>query len=269
MRYSRVFVWGNSMLFDTHCHLNDEKLYSRRDEVIKNALEVGVERFLCVGWDLESSLKAISVSHEYGGVYAAVGIHPENIGDLSLETALEEIEKMASDPKVIAIGEIGLDYHWFKEEKDRERQKTFFKAQIALANKLHLPASIHARDASQETFDMLSNNPIERGCSLHCYSGSPEMLLRFAKLGCYFGFDGPITFKNAIIPKEALKVCPIDRILLETDSPYLAPTPYRGHENEPKFLNNIAEFASEIMGVQYDDLCDKTCENAFKLFHVK
>lgn len=255
-------------MIDSHCHLNDDQLFPERKEVVLRAKEAGVSAMLVVGWDIESSKKALQIANEFDGVYAAVGIHPENLEGLSLGD-IKQIEELAKDPKAIAIGEIGLDYHWFKDSKDHERQKEFFIAQIELANKMGLPCSIHARDASQDTYDLLKAHPIEKGASLHCYSGSPEMLTRFALLGCYFGFDGPCTFKNAETPKASAKVCPIDRLLLETDSPYLAPTPYRGKRNEPSYLPKIADQIAFVKGLTLSEISDKTNENFNRLFHVK
>lgn len=255
-------------MIDSHCHLNEDALYPERKEIVERAKKAGVKKLLVVGWDLESSKKAVSIAEEFDCVYAAVGIHPENLEGVS-EADLASIAALAESPKVIAIGEIGLDYHWFKDPKDHECQKSFFIAQIALANKLGLPCSIHARDASQDTFDILASHPIEKGCSLHCYSGSPEMLLRFAKLGCYFGFDGPVTFKNAETPKASLRACPLDRLLLETDSPYLAPTPYRGKRNEPSYVMEVAKAASIIKGLSIEEISDRSDENFNRIFHVK
>ncbi len=255
-------------MFDSHCHLNDEILFSRRKEVIENAMrESGLKGFLCVGYDLESSKKALQIASEFPNVYAAVGIHPENIEGLTLGD-VDKIREMAADPKVVAIGEIGLDYHWTKETK--EMQKAFFEAQIKLANELSLPATIHIRDAVEDAYDILCAHPIDSNFSLHCYSGSKEMMEKFAKrFDCYFGFDGPVTFKNAISPKENSSLCRLDRILLETDSPYLAPSPFRGKENEPKYLRYIAETIAQLRAIDYDEFVKKTDQNAARLFHVE
>lgn len=255
-------------MLDSHCHLNDDGLFEKRAEVIKNAKEAGVSLMVCIGWDLESSKKAIQIAHEFEGVYAAVGFHPENLEGISDE-ALEEIKKLAKDEKVIAIGEIGLDYHWFKEKAEHDNQKVWFIRQIELANELNLPLSIHARDASEDTYEILKEHPAKAGCVLHCYSGSTEMLERFAKLGCYFGFDGPITYKNAIEPKENVKKCPIDRILTETDAPYLSPIPYRGKQNEPAHIKEILQNMADLLGISEKDM-EIAVENNFKsLFHRK
>ena len=255
-------------MLDSHCHLNDDGLFEERAEVIKRANEAGVSLMLCVGWDLESSKKAVQIAHEFDCVYAAVGFHPENLESIS-DKALNEVKELAKDEKVVAIGEIGLDYHWFKDPKDHENQKVWFIKQIDLANELNLPLSIHARDASEDTYEILKAHPAKAGCVLHCYSGSPEMLERFSKLDCYFGFDGPITYKNAIEPKENVKKCPIDRILTETDSPYLSPVPYRGKKNEPKNIKEILETMAELRSISQKDM-EIAVENNFRrLFHYK
>ena len=253
---------------DSHCHINDDDLYPIRNEVISRAREAGVGYILVIGWDVESSKKAISIAHEFEGVYAAVGIHPENLEGIN-EQSLLEIEELAKDEKVIAIGEIGLDYHWFKDPKDHENQKTWFIKQIELANKLHLPISIHAREAIGDLLDILKNHPLEHSGVLHCYSGSPESLKEFAKLGFYFGFDGPITYKNAKEPKESVIACPIDKILTETDSPYLPPVPHRGERNESSYIPLILAQMAALKEVDESSMAEQVKENFERLFSVK
>lgn len=254
-------------MFDSHCHINDDILFNRRKEVIENASLRGVKGFLCVGWDIESSKKSLQIASEFENVYAAVGIHPENIDGYEID-ALKEIESLAKNTKVVAIGEIGLDYHWRKDNK--EIQKLFFAKQIELANRLSLPITIHARDAIEDVYELLSNNEIENGFSLHCFSGSTEMLKKFSsRFDCYFGFDGPVTYKNAITPKECAALCPANRILLETDCPYLPPVPHRGERNEPKYLQEIADEIATLRHIDVSELIAVTDENAKNLFHVE
>lgn len=255
-------------LIDSHCHLNDDSLYEDRFALIKEAKEEGVSCLVVIGWDLESSKKAVGIAHEFDGVYAAVGFHPENIDGVE-SSALKDIEELAKDPKVIAIGEIGLDYHWFKEEEHRKRQKEWFVAQIELANKLGLPVSIHARDASNDTLLTLKEHPVINSGVLHCYSGSVETMRELSKLGYYFGFDGPITFKNAKEPKEVVKEVDESRLLFETDSPYLAPTPFRGKTNHPAYVKYVYETAVELRGGNFETIADKVAENFESLFRVK
>jgi TatD DNase family protein len=255
-------------MLDSHCHLNDKELYDKRAEVVARANAAGVSPLCVIAWDLASARSAVNIAHEFPGVYAMVGFQPENLEEIS-EEAIAQIKELASDEKVIAIGEIGLDYHWYKEAKDRENQKKWFIRQIELANECHLPISIHAREALQDTYDILKAHPVEKRGVLHCYSGSPEMLLEFAKLGYYFGFDGPITYKNAIAPKACVKVCPLDRLLSETDSPYLPPTPYRGTTNEPVHILEIVKEMALLRGCDEKSLENQILLNFQKCFHVE
>ncbi len=253
---------------DSHCHINDDELYPYREELLERAREAGIGYILVIGWDVESSKKAVEIAHEFEDVYAAVGIHPENLEGVD-EQSLKEIEELAHDEKVLAIGEIGLDYHWFKDPKDHENQKVWFIKQIELANKLDLPISIHARDAIGDLLELLKAHRVNRSGVLHCYSGSPESLKEFAKLGFYFGFDGPITYKNAVEPKESVKACPIDKILTETDSPYLTPVPNRGKRNEPSYIPFILAQMASLKEVEEIAMAEQVEKNFEKLFFVK
>ncbi len=255
-------------LFDSHCHLNDETI-ENVEEVILRAKKSGINAFLVVGWNLESSKKAIEIAETYNGVYAAVGIHPENYEEEN-EESLAKLEKLAkSSNKVIAIGEIGLDYHWKNDEETKKNQKRWFIKQIELANKLSLPISIHARDASQDIYEIIKDNRIENGFVLHCYSGSVEIMKEFEKLGAYFGFDGPITYKNSIVPKRCVASCRSDRLLIETDSPYLPPVPYRGKKNEPAYIKEIFDQVVSLRKTNNEELSDCLNENFERLFGVK
>ena len=251
-----------------HVHLNDEAFASDFSKAIAEAKENGVTMMLIPGWDLASSRLARDIARKFDGVYFAAGIQPENITP-SWKEDLLEIEKLATDDKCLAIGECGLDYHWDNKEETKLSQKRCFAAQIELANRLGLPLSIHVRDASQDTYEMLREHNALQSAVLHCYSGSPEMLRQFAELGLYFGFDGPITFKNAVSPKECVKECPIDRLLLETDSPYMTPVPFRGKRNEPKYIPLIAEAVSALKDLPLRVVAEKTSDNFIRLFHVK
>lgn len=255
-------------MLDSHFHLNDDILYNDRKNVIERANAAGVNCFLVVGWDLLSSKKAISIAHEFDNVYAAIGVHPENLENISDETLLE-LEELSKDEKVKAIGEIGLDYHWYKEQKDHDNQKVWFIKQIELANKLHLPLSIHARDAAEDTYTILKEHRPLYGAALHCYSGSPEMMDRFIELGLYFGFDGPITYKNAVTPKECVIKCPLNRLLTETDSPYLPPVPFRGKTNEPMHIKEIQKQMALLKNIDEDVMEKQIKENFNNLFHVE
>jgi TatD DNase family protein len=256
------------ILVDSHCHLNDDALFSSRDELIKKSIEHNVKYFLCVGWDVESSKKAIQIAHEYNDVYAAVGLHPENLDGVD-DNSLRIIKELAKDPKVKAIGEIGLDYHYFKDGQVRAKQKEWFIKQIELANELSLPVSIHARDASQDTYDILKSHPLKQKGVLHCYSGSLEIMKLLIPLGFYFGFDGPITFKNAQEPVKNVIACPLDRLLTETDSPYLTPVPFRGTTNNPSHICEIIQKMAELRSVNENTLADQVLNNFKNLFHVE
>ncbi len=253
---------------DSHCHINDERLLEVQEAVFATAKEEGVNTIMVIGWDLESSELAVKMAEAHEGVYAAIGFHPENLEAIS-EEAIQQVKELTKSPKVIAIGEIGLDYHWFKDPKDHENQKKWFIRQIDLANELDLPISIHARECTQDMYDLLKEHPLKRGGVLHCYSGSAEMLPLFAKLGLYFGFDGPITYKNAKEPVKAVEVCPLDRILSETDSPYLPPVPHRGERNEPKYIPIIVSKIAEIKKLSIEETAGIIEENFKRLFLVK
>ena len=253
-------------LFDSHCHLNDKSIKVKK--AISNAKERGIDTFLVVGWNVRSSKKAVRIAKRYDGVYAAVGVHPENYAE-EHKNALKTIEKLAKNDKVVAIGEIGLDYHWKCDEETKENQKIWFINQIELANKLKLPVSIHARDASEDVYEILKEHPIENGFVLHCYSGSPEMMKEFAKLGAYFGFDGPITYKNSKTPKRCVIECPLDRLLVETDSPYLPPVPYRGKKNEPAYIKEIFNEMVKLRETTPEELSEALNNNFERLFGVK
>jgi len=253
-------------MLDSHCHLNDELLFKDYPDYIALAQSQGVNKILVVGWNVDSSKKAVQIANEYENIYAAVGIHPENVEE-SCVADLDEICKLAKNKKVIAIGEIGLDYHWNNDESNHEKQKEYFIKQISLANSLNLPISVHSRDAVEDTYVILKDNPIIKHGVLHCYSGSVEMLLKFKELGMYFGFDGPITYKNSVVPKECVKECPLDRILTETDSPYLTPVPYRGQINNPSNIKFIIEEMARLKGISVDDLIRIIDTNFNKLFH--
>ena len=254
-------------IFETHCHLNDDQLYGRIDEIIDRARQAGVSKLLVVGWDYESSLKAIKIAEEYDFCYAAVGIHPENIYGVD-ETSLIDTLELSKHPKVVAIGEIGLDYHWTKEPEKRELQKHFFIKQIKYANEHNLPIIIHNREAFEDCLNILENNkPVASG-TMHCYSGSVELLKNVLDLGLYIGLDGPVTFKNAKTPKEVADVVPLDRLLLETDCPYLTPHPFRGSLNEPVNIRLVLDEIAAIKGLSKKHIAEVTFDNACKLFRI-
>lgn len=255
------------MMIDSHCHLNDKAFDNDVDEVILNAQKAGVGAILVLGWDIESSRHALEIAKRHEGVYCAVGVHPQNMDGIPF-SAIDDIRELAKDKKVIAIGEIGLDFYWEKDPAIHERQKEWFIRQINLANELSLPCSIHAREAIQATYDVLKEHPIKAGAVLHCYGGSLEMMKEFDKLGLYFGFDGPITYKNAVTPKECVAYCPKERILTETDSPYLTPVPFRGQRNDPSHIKEILEQMAFLKGVSREEMETQVESNFRKLFRI-
>lgn len=255
------------MIFDTHCHLNSEELYSRLDEVISDAQKVGVTKFLVVGWNKESSLLAVKIAEQYDFIYAAIGFHPTDVFDVSDED-YEETMSLVNHPKVVAIGEIGLDYHWVKEKEKQEIQKEWFIKQIEFANEHHKPISIHNREAFKDCLDILKEHKPLYGGVMHCYSGSVELLQDVFDLGLYIGLDGPLTFTNAKTPKEVCEVAPLDRILTETDSPYLSPHPLRGTVNEPKNIALVVDEITRIKGISKKHVMDVCYNNALKLFNL-
>ena len=256
------------MIFDTHCHLNDEKLLSRVDEVIEDAKQIGVDKFLVIGWDKESSLCAIKLAGQYEGVYAAIGFHPENIFDVQ-DGDFEETMKYISHPKVLAVGDIGLDYYWEKDPIKRELQKEWFIKQIEFANEHHKPISVHNRDAFQDCLAILKAHKPLYGGVMHCYSGSVESLKDVIDLGMYIGLGGPVTFKNAKTPKEVAEVVPLDKLVFETDAPYLPPHPLRGTVNEPKNLGWIIDEVTRLKGLSKKHIMDVVYNNSLKLFGLK
>ena len=255
------------MIFDTHCHLNSPELYERIDEVIENAKKVGVDKFLVVGWNKESSLLAVKIAHQYDGIYAAIGFHPTDINDVSDKDYLD-VMNLVDNPKVVAIGEIGLDYHWVKDPVQREKQKEWFIKQIAFANEHKKPISIHNRDAFEDCLKILKEHKPLYGGVMHCYSGSVELLKDVLDLGLYIGLDGPLTFTNAKTPKEVCEEVPLDRLVVETDSPYLSPHPLRGTVNEPKNIALIIDEVTRLKGLSKKHILDVVYQNSCKLFHV-
>ena len=212
------------MIFDTHAHYDDEAFDSDRDELIKSLFNNGIIGFVDVGADMASSRRAVKLAHEYNRTFASVGVHPDVVGELD-DDRIEELYRMALDEKVVAIGEIGLDYHY---DKDWEiKQKEYFDAQLSLSEKLKLPVIIHDREAHMDVFDIIKSHPNSTGI-IHSCSESNEMVKEYIKRGWYISFSGTITFKNASKVLDAVKATPLDRILVETDCPYLTPEPYRG-----------------------------------------
>lgn len=266
MRFSLDFVLVNKMI-DSHCHINDPAYINNPEKYIKEATSAGVNKLLVIGYDLKSSKDALEIASKFDNVYAAIGVHPSEVKKAG-NNDLKEIEKMLSNPKVIAIGEIGLDYHWDKDLIIRNMQREWFENQIELANKHHLPISIHCREANEDCLNILKKHkPICSGV-MHCYSGSPEMVKDFIKIPVMLGIGGVVTFKNGIKLKEVVKIVPEDMYLLETDAPYLAPVPHRGELNHSKYLPLIAEEIARLRREPIDKVIETTDRNFAKLFKI-
>ena len=255
------------MVFDSHCHLNDPVLYQNIDEIIENAKKTGVKKFLVIGYDKDSSVLAVKIANKYPECYASIGIHPTEI-DHTSEDDYEKTMKLVSNPKVVAIGEIGLDYHWVKEPEKREIQKEWFVRQIEFANEHHLPISIHNRESNEDCLKILKEHTPKYSGVMHCYSGSVEMLNDILKLNMYISLGGPVTFTNAKTPKAVAEEVPLEKLLVETDCPYLTPHPHRGEKNEPKYICLVVEEIARLKDISKKHVEQVTYENTCRLFNI-
>ena len=254
-------------IIDTHCHLNDDALFKDLDNVISRAKQAGVEKMVVIGWDEQSSKLAIKIAEQYDFIYAAIGFHPENIFDIDDEILFNTLN-LYNHPKVVGIGEIGLDYHWTKEPEKRELQKEYFIKQIDFANKVGLPISIHSREAFNDTVEILKKHTPKYGGVMHCYSGSVENIEDIINLNLYIGLDGPVTFSNAKTPKEVALEVPLERLVVETDCPYLSPHPLRGTINEPANISLIVDAIADIRQMSKKHLLDILYKNSCDLFNI-
>ncbi|MDD3938722.1 MAG: TatD family hydrolase [Bacilli bacterium] len=255
-------------MIDSHCHLNHNSFYSNPKKYIDEAMSKGVEAFLVIGYDLDSSKRAFELAKRFENIYAAVGIHPTDIKKRG-PNDLKEIEDMLTHPKVIGYGEIGLDYYWDKDEKTQKEQKLYFIEQIKTANKYHKPIIVHNRDAAYDTYKILTDNTPLYGGIMHCYSGSAEMVSNYTNLGLYISLGGPVTFLNAKTPKEVAKITPLNYLLIETDSPYLAPHPLRGQPNNPGNLPLILNEIAHLRNVDAQTIDEATTANFKRLFQLE
>lgn len=254
------------MLIDTHVHLNADQYDEDLQEVIDRALEEGIDRMFVVGFDTNTIERTMELIDQYDFIYGIIGWHPVDAIDCT-EERLQWIEELSRHPKIIGIGEMGLDYHWDKSPKDI--QKEVFRKQIALAKRVQLPIIIHNREATQDCVDILKEeNASEVGGIMHSFSGSNEIADEILKMNFYISLGGPVTFKNAKQPKEVAQHVPLDRLLVETDAPYLSPHPYRGKRNEPARVKLVAEQIAELRGISYEEVCKATTENAERLFKL-
>lgn len=254
------------MIFDTHAHYDDEQFDGDRRELLLSMRENGIGNIVNVGANMASSQRSLELAAEYDFLYAAVGVHPSDSAELD-EEKLSELKIMTSDPKCVAIGEIGLDYYW--PEPGHELQKNWFRKQLGLAREVELPVIIHSREAALDTVTILrEENAAEIGGVVHCFSYSKEIAHECVKMGFYIGIGGVLTFKNARKLIEVAEEIPMDRIILETDCPYLAPVPFRGKRNSSLYLPYVVEKLSEIKGVSPEEIIKVTEENARRMYRL-
>lgn len=257
-------------VFDTHAHYDDDRFDDDRDTLLASMPEQGVGLILNPGCDPETSRKAVTYAEQYPWVYAAVGYHPENIegqSDEQIANGLREIETMAANPRVKAIGEIGLDYYWCKDAGERKRQQEVFRAQMRMAKRCGLPVIIHDREAHLDCLTIVEQYP-DVPCVFHCYSGSAEFAKQLLALGCMISFTGVVTFKNSKKAREAIAQIPLDRLMIETDAPYMAPEPYRGKRNSSLYVHRVAEAIAEIKGISPEEAARVTLENGKRFFNI-
>ncbi|ABR46353.1 hydrolase, TatD family [Alkaliphilus metalliredigens QYMF] len=255
------------MLFDSHAHIDGGRFDQDRHQMIENAKTNGVSYILNPGADLSTSVKAVNLAEKYDCVYAAVGVHPHDVKDMDEDT-IEILRSLTNNKNVKAIGEIGLDFHY--DHSPRDVQRKWFKKQVELAKELQLPMIIHDRDAHGEVFEILKeHNAGEFGCVMHCYSGSIELAQEYIKLGIYISLAGPVTFNNAKKTYEVAQGIPLEWLLVETDSPYLTPVPYRGKRNEPAYVKHVADKIAEAKGISFEEVARQTTKNAKRLFGIK
>ncbi len=256
------------VLVDTHCHIDGPEYDDDREAMLERARAAEVTRIVNFGDTMESSARSVKLADTHEMVYVGVGIHPENVTEMT-QADDDKIAEWAKDEKVVAIGEIGLDYYWEKDPENHRRQKALLVHQLDIARQLHLPVCIHDREAHGDMMKILRSEGRGIPGVIHCYSGSWEMAKELIKLGYFLGIDGPIMYKNAVKKLDIIKKMPADRILTETDSPYLTPLPYRGRRNEPMFVRRVAEFAAELRGETIEEFAKQTTENAVNLYGIK
>ena len=255
-------------IIDTHCHLNADTFSSRWQQILNDAQAVGVDHVVVVGWDEKSSIRATELASTDQRIHAVIGLHPVDVHSTS---TLDWIHTLYHQhPKhILAIGEIGLDFYWKKTPQEHQEQIQYLIAQINIANTLKLPVVIHCRDAYDAILPILEQNRINQGGIMHCYAGPSHLVPRFVALGFYLSFGGPITFKNAHDARASLIATPLNRILVETDSPYLTPHPLRGKENNPTLLPLIVDKVQETLNISKDLLIKTLYQNTLEVFHVK
>lgn len=257
--------------FDSHSHYNDEKFNEDREKIIKDTFESGITKFVCAGYNIPSSLFSLELSKKYEYIYSICGISPNDIpqSEQELWKSIDEIIQIVKEKnskKLVAIGEIGLDYYWNKENSDLQKQA--FIKQIELANEMKLPIVIHSRDASVDTIDIIRNHRVKKAGIFHCCQLNQELVRQALELGYYISFAGPITFKNSKNAPDVVKMVPLDRILIETDSPYLSPEPNRGKRNDCRNVKYVAQRIADIKENSLEEVAKKTYENAMRIFEI-
>ena len=254
------------MAIDSHSHIYDDEFKDDILDVLQRAKDNNVNKIVLVGYSHEANLKAYEMAQENSGfLYNTAGLHPDQTNIVN-EEDIALLERFIQEHKVYAIGEIGLDYHWEKDNHDK--QKWLFKEQLEMAFKYGLPVVIHSRDADKDTFDILKQYKDKLMILMHCYSGSVELAKEYIKIGAYISLGGPITFKNSVTPKEVCKYVPLDRFMVETDSPYMAPSPMRSKRNESAYVKYVLEMASELKNISFAELERLTEENTIKFFKL-
>ena len=253
------------MYFDSHAHLDDGRFQEDFDEILAQMKENGVTAMMNIGCDLPSSENSVRLAQTYDWIWAAVGSHPDDADHVDA-ARIEVYRALCKSPRVQAIGEIGLDYHY--EDVPRAQQRAAFEKQLALAEELDLPVIVHEREAHGDAMDILRAHPRATGV-FHCFSGSPEMALWLVERGWYIGFTGVVTFKNARKAVEVASAIPLERILIETDCPYMAPEPYRGRRNDPSLVPFVAAKIAQLRGLTPEDIGKATSENARRLFRIE
>lgn len=252
-------------LFDSHAHLDDDRFASDRDNVIRNLITNHVDKITCVGASIESSTHSVALAQQYDYIYAAVGVHPHNAYSWNTDSSAS-IEQLLKHPKVVALGEIGLDYHY--DFSPRDAQKKCLNDQIRIAKEVNLPIIYHIREAFGDFLPMVRSGEAPGNAVMHCYGGSKESAKECLDAGMLISFTGVITFKNAHKIKDVVRYVPLERMMIETDCPYMAPVPYRGKRNEPKYVLEVARAIAEIKEIDLDLVCESTYHNACNFFNI-
>lgn len=255
-------------IFDTHAHYDDEAFDTDREDLLKALPGSGIEYVVNVGASIATTRSTLELSSKYDYIYAAVGVHPSDIADLN-EESFSWLKEQTGSQKVVAVGEIGLDYYWDKEKEVQAAQQEWFKRQLELAREAGLPVIIHSRDAAKDTFDIMKEMDAGSiGGVVHCYSYSPELAAEYVKMGLFIGVGGVVTFSKAKKLKETVAAIPMDNIVIETDCPYLAPVPYRGKRNSSLNLPLVLAEIASIKGISEEEAADITFANAMRLYHL-